>query len=139
MKLSQLTRAEVAYLQMMYRLNESDGISSVSALAKKFDVRLPTAIEILHKLRAKGLVVQEPWRVPKLTSKGVAMAESVMHHHRIVELYLNSTLGLNSQVSCAEAAKVDYLFDETVIDEMCRVLNRPEKCLHGNPIKHKAH
>jgi DtxR family Mn-dependent transcriptional regulator len=139
MNLSDLTRAEVAYLQTMYRLNESDDIASVSVLARKFDVRPPTAIEILRKLQAKGLVVQKPWKVPELSTRGMAMAESIIHQHRIVELYLNTTLGLSSQTSCDEATKIDYLLDKTVIEKMCRALNRPTKCLHGNPIKHQEH
>jgi DtxR family transcriptional regulator, Mn-dependent transcriptional regulator len=139
MNLSDLTRAEVAYLQTMYRLNESDDIASVSVLARKFDVRPPTAIEILRKLQAKGLVVQKPWKVPELSTRGMAIAESIIHQHRIVELYLNTTLGLSSQTSCDEATKIDYLLDMTVIEKMCRALNRPTKCLHGNPIKHQEH
>jgi DtxR family Mn-dependent transcriptional regulator len=139
MNLSDLTRAEVAYLQTMYRLNESDDIASVSVLARKFDVRPPTAIEILRKLQAKGLVVQKPWKVPELSTRGMAIAESIIHQHRIVELYLNTTLGLSSQTSCDEATKIDYLLDKTVIEKMCRALNRPTKCLHGNPIKHQEH
>jgi DtxR family Mn-dependent transcriptional regulator len=139
MNLSDLTRAEVAYLQTMYRLNESDDIASVSVLARKFDVRPPTAIEILRKLQAKGLVVQKPWKVPELSTRGMVIAESVIHQHRIVELYLNTTLGLSSQTSCDEATKIDYLLDKTVIEKMCRSLNRPTKCLHGNPIKHQEH
>jgi DtxR family Mn-dependent transcriptional regulator len=139
MNLSDLTRAEVAYLQTMYRLNESEDIASVSVLAKKFNVRPPTAIEILRRLQAKGLVVQKPWKVPELSTRGMAMAESVIHQHRIIELYLNTTLGLSYQTSCAEATKIDYLLDETVIEKMCKVLNRPTKCLHGNPIKHQEH
>jgi DtxR family Mn-dependent transcriptional regulator len=139
MNLSDLTRAEVAYLQTMYRLNESEDIASVSVLAKKFNVRPPTAIEILRRLQAKGLVVQKPWKVPELSTRGMAMAESVIHQHRIIELYLNTTLGLSSQTSCAEATKIDYLLDKTVIERMCKVLKRPTKCLHGHPIKHQEH
>jgi DtxR family Mn-dependent transcriptional regulator len=139
MNLSDLTRAEVAYLQTMYRLNESDDIASVSVLAKKFDVRPPTAIEILRRLQAKGLVTQKPWKAPELSTRGMAMAESIIHQHRIIELYLNTTLGLSSQTSCSEATKIDYLLDKTVIAKMCKALNRPTQCHHGNPIKHQEH
>lgn len=123
----------------MYRLRESNDAASVSALAKQFDVRLPTAIEILEKLEKKGLVVRRPWKIPELSRKGMAMAESIMHQHRVVELYFNTKLGLNSQISCDEASKIDYLLDRTVIERMCKALNRPSQCHHGNPIQHKDH
>ena len=93
----------------MYRLNESHKLSSVSTLAKKFNVRLPTAIEILDNLQAKGLVIKKPWKIPELNKKGMIMAETIMHQHRIIELHLNATLGLSSEKACAEAA-TDRLF-----------------------------
>lgn len=139
MDFPELSRSEVAYLETMYRLRESNGAASVSALAKQFDVRLPTAIEILEKLEKKGLVVRRPWKIPELSRKGMAMAESIMHQHRVVELYFNTKLGLNSQISCDEASKIDYLLDRTVIERMCKALNRPSQCHHGNPIQHKDH
>jgi DtxR family Mn-dependent transcriptional regulator len=123
----------------MYRLNESHNPPSVSALAKRFNVRLPTAIEILGNLQAKGLVVKRPWGLPQLSRKGMTMAETIMHQHRLVELYLNTTLGLDSEKACTEAAKNDYLLDGEVIDKMCKVLRRPSQCLHGYLIQHGDH
>jgi DtxR family Mn-dependent transcriptional regulator len=117
-------------------MNEARETASVSALAKRFGVRLPSAIEVLNRLKEKGLVVQKPWSIPELSRRGTALAESVMHHHRIFELYLSKKLGLNSQLSCMQASKVDYLLDTDVIERMCKTLNRPSRCLHGNPIRH---
>jgi DtxR family Mn-dependent transcriptional regulator len=133
----ELTRSEVAYLETMHRLSESHDAASVSALAKRFGVRLPTAIEILNKLEEKGLVIRRPWKVPELSRKGKTLAESVMHKHRIVELYFSRSLGLNSEKSCTEASKIAYLLDKTVIERMCKALNRPTHCIHGYPIRHR--
>jgi DtxR family Mn-dependent transcriptional regulator len=118
-------------------MNESNETSSVSALARKFKVKLPSAVEILSKLETKGLVVRKRWRVPQLTKRGEKLAELVMHQHRVLEVYLNEKLGVNSDMSCAQAGKIDYLFDTDVIEKMCRVLNRPATCLHGFPIQHE--
>jgi DtxR family Mn-dependent transcriptional regulator len=137
MNTPELTRSEVAYLETMHRLGESHDAASVSALAKRFGVRLPTAIEILNKLEEKGLVIRRPWKVPELSIKGKKLAESVMHQHRIVELYLSRNLGLNPEKSCSEASKIDYLLDEIVIQKMCKALNRPTHCIHGYPIRHR--
>jgi DtxR family Mn-dependent transcriptional regulator len=136
MSISELSRSEVAYLAAMHRLGESHDAASVSTLAKRFGVRLPTAIEILNKLEEKGLVIRRPWKVPELSGKGKKLAESVMHQHRIVELYLSRNLGLNSEKSCAEASKIAYLLDKAVIEKMCKALNRPTHCIHGYPIRH---
>jgi len=136
LKLPELSRSEVAYLQAMYRLSESNDSASVSTLAKRFEVRLPTTIEILDKLEQKQLVAKKPWRAPVLTRKGVVVAESIMHQHRIVESYFNTKLGFDSKRSCAEASKIDYLLDPDLVAEMCKALNRPNQCQHGNAIRH---
>lgn len=134
--MSNLSRSEVAYLKTIYRMNETNEKTSVSALAKRFDVRLPSAIEILSKLEKKGLVVRRPWKVPVLSKRGATLTESVMHQHRILELYLNRKLGVSSELSCTQASKIDYLFDSDVIEKMCQSLDRPNRCLHGYPIRH---
>lgn len=136
MNMSDLSRTEVAYLETIYRMNETHQDASVSALAKKFSVRLPSAIEILGKLEANGLVIRKPWRIPELTKRGATITESVMHQHRILELYLSKKLGVDSKLSCAEASKVNYLLDSEVIERICIALNRPSRCPHGYPIQH---
>ena len=137
LNLSDLSRSEIAYLETMYRLNESHDAASVSMLAERFNVRLPTVIEILDKLEQKRLVIKKPWKIPELSKKGILIAESVMHQHRIVELYFNAKLGIDSDLSCAEAPKIDYLLDPIVVGKMCKVLNRPNLCVHGHPIQHR--
>jgi len=132
----ELVRSEVVYLEGMYRLNESHDTTSVSALAKRFGVKLPTAIEVLDKLEEKGLVIRKPWKVPQLSKRGNSVAERLIHQHRIVELYFNTTLGLNSAMSCSEASKVAHLFEESVIQKMCKSLHRPKQCMHGYLIRH---
>lgn len=137
MNTAELTRSEVAYLETMHRLSESHDAASVSALAKRFGVKMPTAIEILDKLEERGLVIRRPWKVPELSIKGRRLAESAMHQHRIVELYFSRNLGLSPDKSCIEASKIAYLLDKTVIEKMCKALNRPTQCIHGYPIRHR--
>jgi len=136
MSFPDLSRSEVAYLETIYRLNETHEISSVSALAKRFGVKLPSVIEILDRLEQKGLVVRKPWRTPELSKQGTELAELVMHQHRVVEVYLNKKLGMSTESSCAQAAKIDYLLGSDVVEKMCKALSRPARCLHGNPIQH---
>jgi Mn-dependent DtxR family transcriptional regulator len=133
----QLSRSEVAYLETIYRLNETHEKPSISALAKRFSVRLPSAIEIVNKLEAKGLVVKRPWKAPELSRRGMALAESIIHQHRVLESYLNRKLGLSSELSCTQASKIDYLLEGDVVEKMCKALNRPNRCLHGNAIRHE--
>jgi DtxR family Mn-dependent transcriptional regulator len=134
--LPDLSRSEVAYLVMMYRLKESEDTTSVSALAERFGVKLPSAIEVLHRLEKKGLVDRKPWGIPEMSKRGLELTQLIMHNHRVLELYLNKKLGVSSRKSCTQASRVDYLLDNNVIEKMCKVLDRPSRCLHGHTIPH---
>jgi DtxR family Mn-dependent transcriptional regulator len=137
MQLHDLTRTEVAYLEQIFRLTEKGKQPSVSALASEFEVRVPTAVEVLDKLKRKGLLVKEPWRVPELSEAGFKVAEETIHRHRVIELYFSRKLSLRANEACKEAGKIDYLVSNSLVTRMCGILDHPRKCLHGNAIKHQ--
>ncbi len=131
-----LTKPEASYLSEVYRIIEEGREPAVTLLASRFGVKLPTVIDVLEKLERKGLLVRERWRAPKLTRTGIRVASSILHRHRIIELYFSRKLGLAQQLACREAAKIDYILDDIVVARMCRELNHPDKCFHMKPINH---
>jgi len=133
---NELTRPEAAYLGEFYRLLETSVEPTVSTLAQRFGVSLPTVIDVFERLERKGLVLREPWKTPKLTRQGMALAASIIHRHRVIELYFSEKLGLGYEFSCSEASKIDYLLSDEVVSRMCSALHRPRRCFHGNPVKH---
>jgi len=131
-----LSQAEAAYLGEMYRLIEGGQPPTVTALAARFRVRPPSVVEVLDRLSGKGVLVRRPWKAPQLTRSGRALATEIIHNHRVIELYFSRALRLQSDLSCNEAAKVDYLLSDEVVGRMCRYLHRPNRCVHGNPVEH---
>ena len=131
-----LTRPEAAYLEEIYRLIKVGSIPSVSRLAAKFGVKKPSAVEMLDKLERKSFIVRQPWRAPKMTRSGRALAENIIHNHRIIEMYLAEKMSLGSDFSCEEASKLDSLLGDEVVSKMCNDLHYPDEQCHGIPIKH---
>lgn len=133
---SPLSSVEASYLKKLYRLHELDRAPSVSVLAADFGVALPSVIDVLQKLEKKGLVRRTPWKAPRLTPAGLALAKRIIHNHRILEVYYGETLGLDDVYACAEASKIDYLIGSRIVGRMCETLHRPARCLHGFTIVH---
>jgi DtxR family Mn-dependent transcriptional regulator len=131
-----LSPVEAAYLKELYRLREMKQEPLVSVIAGTFHVSMPSVIDVLQKLEKQGLVKRTPWRAPRLTRSGLALARQIIHSHRIIEVYYGDVFGLEDEYACAEASKIDYLVGATTVQKMCAALDRPAHCLHGFAIEH---
>src|SRR6266513_391737 len=89
-----LTIAIQDYLKALYHLQHDGDRVSVTALAREQKVAAASASGMVKKLAALGLVEHAPYRGVRLTSAGEEVAVEVIRHHRLLELYLATTLGL---------------------------------------------
>jgi len=130
-----LSQREADYLITLLKMGVS-GRTGTSALAAKFGVREPSVIDVVKRLEEKRLLVRDPWRSITLTRRGELLAEQLLHDHRVIETYLHSILDLSAELACSEAHKLDYLLDRKTITSMCRALECPAHCIHGEEIRH---
>src|SRR3989337_3928609 len=85
---------EENYIKSIYSLSFETGEVSVSELAKKLSVKLPTVNSMIKKLAGKKLVAYAPYQGIKLTEKGRKEALSIIRKHRLAELFLVKVMGL---------------------------------------------
>src|SRR5918912_1884573 len=90
-----LTDAIQDYLREIYKLGADEPRITVTSLAKRQRVSPASASTMVKKLAALGLAEHEPYRGISLTSQGERVALEIIRHHRLLELYLAETLGLN--------------------------------------------
>ena len=91
-----LTEAIEHYLREIYKLGqEGDEPVSVTALARAQRVSPASASAMVKKLAALGLAEHQPYRGVSLTPAGERVALEVIRHHRLLELYLAETLGVD--------------------------------------------
>ena len=90
-----LTDAIQDYLREIYKLGADGGRVSVTALAKRQGVSPASASAMVKKLAALELAVHQPYRGITLTQDGEKVALEVIRHHRLLELYLAETLGVD--------------------------------------------
>jgi DtxR family Mn-dependent transcriptional regulator len=122
------------YLKAIHNLQEGDRRVPVTAVAKALGVSAASASAMVKKLAALGLVAHEPYRGVRLTPAGERVAVEVIRHHRLLELYLAQTLGLELDAVHEEADRLEHVISEELEARIDRALGYPTHDPHGDPI-----
>jgi DtxR family Mn-dependent transcriptional regulator len=122
------------YLKKLYHLQAGDGRVSVTALAREQKVSPASASAMVKKLAALELVEHAPYRGVHLTPAGEKVAVEVIRHHRLLELYLARTLGLDVEDVHDEAERLEHVLSEELEARIDSALGYPTHDPHGDPI-----
>jgi DtxR family transcriptional regulator, Mn-dependent transcriptional regulator len=129
-----LTEAIQHYLREIYKLGQADPRVSVTALARAQEVSPASASAMVKKLAALGLAEHAPYRGVSLTPAGERVALEVIRHHRLLELYLAKTLGVDVEDVHEEADRLEHAISEELEARIDRALGYPTHDPHGDPI-----
>jgi DtxR family transcriptional regulator, Mn-dependent transcriptional regulator len=122
------------YLKSIYKLQAAEGHVTIGALAKDQDVSAASASAMVKKLAALDLLTHEPYKGAVLTDAGERVALEVIRHHRLLELYLAETLGLDVEDVHAEADRLEHVISEELEARIDSALGFPTHDPHGDPI-----
>jgi len=122
------------YLKSVYKLQAEQGRVTIGALAKDQAVSPASASAMVKKLSALRLLEHEPYRGARLTASGERVALEVIRHHRLLELYLAETLGLDVDAVHEEADRLEHVISEELEARIDRALGFPTHDPHGDPI-----
>jgi DtxR family transcriptional regulator, Mn-dependent transcriptional regulator len=129
-----LSEAIQDYLKAIYKLQETDGRATITALAREQGVSPASASAMVKKLSALGLLEHEPYRGARLSDDGKRVAIEVIRHHRLLELYLAQTLGLHVDDVHDEADRLEHVISEELEARIDSALGYPMRDPHGEPI-----
>src|SRR5690606_6730727 len=76
----------------------------------------------------------EPYKGVRLTKTGTAVALEVIRHHRLLELFLAKTLGMDLHAVHDEADRLEHHVSENMEALIAAALGFPEFDPHGDPI-----
>src|SRR6266496_3771602 len=122
------------YLREIYKLQAEEGKVTVTALARRLNVSDPSSSAMVKKLAALSLARHERYRGVALTAAGERVALEVIRHHRLLELYLAETLGLDVDDVHDEADRLEHALSEELEQRIDKVLGYPTHDPHGDPI-----
>jgi DtxR family Mn-dependent transcriptional regulator len=126
------------YLKAIYRLSESggaeDGLITTSQVAEALGVTAASASNMLKKMDGMGLVAQAKRQGVELTDTGRQAALEVIRHHRLLETYLATRLGVPWDEVHREAEVLEHHISEALEARIAAELGHPEVDPHGDPI-----
>ena len=125
---------EENYLKTVYSLSLDAGEVSVSELAKKLNVKLPTVTSMIKKLSSKKMVSYAPYQGIKITEKGKKEALSIIRKHRLAELFLVKILKLGWEEVHEIAEQLEHVNSERFYNRIDELLDYPKADPHGEPI-----
>jgi DtxR family Mn-dependent transcriptional regulator len=122
------------YLKSIYKLQSEHDRVTIGAIAKDQSVSAASASSMVKKLAALELLEHEPYRGAKLTDAGERVALEVIRHHRLLELYLAETLGVDVDDVHDEADRLEHVISEELEARIDSALGFPTHDPHGDPI-----
>ena len=129
--LPSLTPSEEEYLESIYR--REDGLVKVKELARHLGVKDPSVVEMLKKLKEKGLVTYDRTGV-KLTKRGKRGAVRVVRRHELAERLLSDVFKHDLPGIHEHACEFEHILDDGLTDKIDHMLGKPSTCPHGDPI-----
>lgn len=133
-----LSAAVEDYIRAIYQLRAASAEVTTTALAKEMGVSAASATNMIKKLAKMGLVRHSPYRGVTLTRPGEKIALEILRHHRLIELFLNETLGIPWDEVHAEAHRLEHVLSENLEDHIAEFLGDPTQDPHGDPIPTKS-
>lgn len=128
------------YLKAMFQLTEEAAGEAIttSQVADALSVTTASASNMIKRLDALGYVTQVKRQGAALTSFGRRAALEVVRHHRILETYLATRLGLSWDEVHAEAEVLEHHVSPGLAERMAEIMGHPEHDPHGHPIPSAA-
>lgn len=130
------SESEQMYLVTTATLLE-DGCESpvpLSKLANELEVRSVSANQMIRKLAEEELVSYQPYHGVALTEKGKTLANRVLRHRRLWQVFLIRFLDLSFTDAEAMACKMEHLTSEEIAESLANFLDDPQITPQGRII-----
>lgn len=122
------------YLKVLYVLEERAERLTNSAVAAALRIAPASVSIMMKKLAEKGCVTYSPYHDIGLTEKGRRVALEVIRHHRILESFLVTVLGMSWDAVHDEAERLEHVISEELEARMAALMHDPQFDPHGHPI-----
>lgn len=125
------------YLKTIFINADEEGMITVSVLAKKMEVSIPTANSMAKSLHDLGWIRYEKYKPLQLTQEGRKVAAMVLRKHRMTEIFLVEKLGIGWEHVHEIAEEMEHISSWLLFDRMNEMLGNPTNDPHGSPIPDK--
>ncbi|MGQ9469637.1 MAG: metal-dependent transcriptional regulator [Nitrososphaerales archaeon] len=132
-----LSPIQEEYLELIYRLEEREGVAKTGRIAQELKVALGTITNTVENLEKKGFLIHRPYVGIKLSEKGRKIALEILRRHRLSERLLTDILKIPWAAAHDIACELEHVINGGVTEAIEKSLDYPKTCPHGNPVPDK--
>ena len=125
------------YLKTLHMMASEGEPVTTSRVAVRLGVSAPSVSLMVGRLTSAGLVAPSANRGIALTEHGARHAQGVVRRHRLLETFLERTLGVPWDEVHAEAELLEHALSDRLADRIAATLGHPQHDPHGDPIPPK--
>jgi DtxR family Mn-dependent transcriptional regulator len=128
------------YIKQLYLLGQERPGQPVlmGELARAMRVVPGTATTMVKALARAGLLRHTPRVGARLTASGDRLALQMLRKHRLIEMFLVETLGLDWSEIHEEAELLEHALSDRLVERLDAFLGHPRVDPHGDPIPSAA-
>jgi DtxR family transcriptional regulator, Mn-dependent transcriptional regulator len=127
------------YVKAIYSLtHERDQVASTSQIADRLGITAGSVSTMLKRMDGSGLAEHVPYRGVRLTPAGRKLALGVIRRHRLIELFLATTLDIPWEDVHRYADALEHAASDELIERIAAKLGDPVSDPHGDPIPNRA-
>ncbi len=126
--------SEENYIKAIYNLNGNKQLVSTNALAELIDTKPASVTDMLKKLKAKKLIIYQPYQGCRLSAEGVKVALNIVRRHRLWEYFLAEKLKFDWDEVHAVAEELEHVSSPKLVEHLDEYLGFPRFDPHGDPI-----
>ena len=109
-----LSRKAEDYLEAILNITEEKGYTRTKDIAMALDIKPPSVVEMLKRLRDMGLVEYRRYEGARLTAKGTEIAQVVKERHETIRAFLE-ILQVPEKIADKDACIIEHeLRPETI-------------------------
>ncbi len=137
--MAEMHDATEAYLETILEIEE-EGVTPIRArIVERLGLSAAAVSEQVNRLVEQGYAELLDDRSLRLTSRGRALATSIVRRHRLAERLLVDVIGLEWEKVHREADRWEHAISADVEEKLVQLLGDPATCPHGNPIPGSSH
>ncbi len=127
------------YVKVIYSLTlEPEQAASTSQIAERLGITAGSVSTMIKRMDAAGLAQHIPYRGVRLTASGRQLALGVIRRHRLLELFLATSLDIPWEDVHGYAEALEHAASNELIELIAAKLGDPVADPHGDPIPSRS-
>jgi len=126
--------SEENYIKAVFHLQGEQDVVTTNAVAGLLKTKPASVTDMMKKLKAKKLLLYQPYQGFKLSPEGKKVALDIIRRHRLWEFFLAEKLNFNWDEVHAVAEDLEHVSSKKLIDKLDEFLGFPQFDPHGDPI-----